>query len=218
MSVLSERQQLRIQDVLTHLAEYYAAPSPTKRSILELAFTGWFRVYAESGDPLAKELLADPNWMRRFPVLFNNSAIDRDFIRRRLAIPVHLTDERDMFWRVRTSALGEVAQYLDAAYEKAVRCDDDAERGILIDALMTVAQRDRWSAWIDHESRKLSANGPHAIGTAAALVLTDRRMLPILASALEGRPSSAPITLDVLFKLAPDVQIYFRKRARSTTA
>jgi hypothetical protein len=207
-------QQLRVQDILTHLVEYYAATNPTERRLLERTFIGWFRVHAESGDPLATELLADPNWMRRFPVMFNNSTIDRDFIRRRLSVPEHLTDERDMFWRVRTSADGEVVQYLDAAYEKAVAWDSDAERKILIDALMTVAKRDDWSASINHESRKLLADAQHPIGTAAALVLTDRCMLSALANALEGRLGRAPITLDVLFRLAPDVEMYFRKRAR----
>jgi hypothetical protein len=116
------KAQLRIQDVIKHVAEYCAETDPTERRICERAFPKWFRYFAERGCPLATELLANPNWMRRFPVLtFNNAgAIDVDFIRRRLAVPDHLTDERDIFWRVRTNAVGDVALWLDAAYEKAV--------------------------------------------------------------------------------------------------
>jgi hypothetical protein len=140
---MRRKPRLSIQDVATHVAEDHAKTNPTERRICERAFIRRFRIHAESGDPLAKELLADPTWMHRFPVLrFNNAgAIDVDFIRSRLAVPPHLTDERDIFWRVRTNALGDVAQYLDAAYEKAVTWDSDAERNTLADALMTVAKR-----------------------------------------------------------------------------
>ena len=175
MSVSRKRhQRLRIQDVVTRLVEYHAEADPTERCIIERAFIGWFRYFSGRGRPLAKELLADPNWMRRFPVLvFNNAgAIDQDFIRRRMAVPEHLTDERDMFWRVRTNAVGDVAQYLDAVYEKAVKWDSDAERDILIDALMTAAKRDDWSASVCREDQNFWARAPHAIGSAAGCALT----------------------------------------------
>jgi hypothetical protein len=231
------KPRLRIQDILTHLAEYHAETSPIERLVCERAFPEWFRYFAECGCPLAKELLADPNWMRRFPVLtFNNTGdIDLDFIRSRLAVPAHLTDERDIFWRVRTNAVGEVGQYLDAAYDKAVTWDSDAERDILIDAIMTVAKRRDWSASMLRENAKLTAAGPHAIGSAARYALTHRegltsntcermhgRLYAILevAEALEGRPfgdahrCGPPLPLDVLFKQAPEAELYFRHRAR----
>jgi hypothetical protein len=226
--------RLSIQDVATHVADYRAETSPTKRRICERAFIRWFRIHAESGDPLAKELLADPNWMRRFPALtFNNfGSIDVDFIRRRLAVPAHLTDERDIFWRVRTNALGDVAQYLNAAYEKAVTWDADAERDILIDALMTVAKRDDWSASVCREDQKFWARSPHAIGSAAGYALTVLKCLREshfytrqyavleVAEALKGRSLgdahrySLPATLDALFRQVPDIEFYFREQAR----
>jgi hypothetical protein len=223
--------RLSLQDVATHVADYRAETSPTKRRIYERAFIRWFRIHAESGDPLAKELLADPNWMRRFPVLtFNNAgAIDVDFIRSRLAVPPHLTYARDIFWRVRTNALGDVAQYLDAAYEKAVTWDSGAERDILIDALMTAAKRDDWSASVRHEDQRFWVRGPHAIGSAAGYALTQyarpgssSRQYAILevAEALKGRPLgdahrySLPATLDALFRQVPDIEFYFREQAR----
>jgi hypothetical protein len=232
------KSQLCIQEILARVSEYHAETDPTERRIHEHAFIKWFRVHAENGDPLAKELLADPNWMRRFPVLvFNNALpIDPDFIRRRFAVPEHLTDERDIFWSVRTNAVDEVAQYLDAAYEKAVTWDSDAERGILIDALMTAAKRDDWSASVRHENHKLLSGCPHAIGSAAGFALAHwkrlgdastnidayKNMYVILevAEALEGRPLGdahrylPQLPLDVLFKQLPDIELHFRQRAR----
>jgi hypothetical protein len=181
--------------------------------------------------------VADPNWMLRFPVLtFNNfGKIDVDFIRSRFAVPAHLTDERDIFWRVRTNAVGEVGQYLDAAYEKAVTWDFGAERDILIDALMTAAKRDDWSASVHRQNQKLMSGGPHAIGSAAMYALTHwegvtgdtcirayKRLYMILevVEALKGRPLgdahgySPPLLLDDLFKQVPDVEMYLRDRAR----
>jgi hypothetical protein len=186
--------QLRVQDILTHVAEYHAETNPTERRICEHAFRKWFRYYAEHGCPLAKELLADPNWLRRLPVqTFNNAgAIDQDFIRRRLAVPEHLTDERDMFWRVRTNAVGDVAQYLDAAYEKAVTWDSDAERDILIDALMTAAKRDDWSASVCREDQNFWARAPHAIGSAAGCALTVFKCLASQYARPLGHSSSPP--------------------------
>jgi hypothetical protein len=224
--------RLSLQDVATHVAEYRAETNPTEQRICERAFPRWFRYFAERGCPLAKELLADPNWMRRFPVLtFNNTgAIDVDFIRSRLAVPPHLTDERDIFWRVRTNALGDVAQYLDAAYEKAVTWDGAAERDILIDALMTVAKRDDWSASVRHEDQKFWSRGPHPIGSAAEYALTQyarplghssRQYATLeVAEALKGRQLgdahrySLPATLDALFRQVPDIEFYFREQAR----
>jgi hypothetical protein len=247
MSVSRTHQRLRIQDVATHVAEYHAETSSTERRIRERAFIRWFRYFAEHGCPLAKELLADPNWMRRrFPVLtFNNAgAIDVDFIRSRLAVPPHLTDERDVFWRVRTNALGDVAQYLDAAYEKAVALDSDAKRDILIDALMTVAKRDDWSASVCREDQNFWARAPHAIGSAAGYALTEcsrplghsspppdfppeerrfyaRQYATLeVAEALKGRPLgdahrySLPATLDALFRQVPDIELFLREQAR----
>jgi hypothetical protein len=229
---MRRKLRLNIQDVATHVAEYHAETSPTERRICERAFPEWFRYYAEQGCPLAKELLADPNWMRRFPALtFNNFGnIDVDFIRRRLAVPAYLTDERDIFWRVRTNAVGDVAQYLDAAYEKAVTWDSDAERGILIDALMTSAKRDDWSASVRREDQKFWSRGQHAIGSAAGYALTQyarqlghssRQYATLeVAEALKGGPLgdahrySLPATLDALFRQVPDIELYFRGQAR----
>jgi hypothetical protein len=235
--------QLRVQDILTHLVEYHAETDPTEQRIYERAFISWFRVHADNGDPLARELLGDPDWMLRFPVLvFNNDfPFDQHFIRRRLAVPEHLTDERDMFWRVRTNAVGAVAQYLDSAYEKAVTWDSDTERNVLIDALVTTAKRDDWSASVYRENQRLLSGGPHGIGSAAGYALTHwksfndphanaqdvhinayRKMYVVLeiAEALEGRPLGdahryAPLLpLDVLFKQLPDIELHFRERAR----
>jgi hypothetical protein len=223
------KPRLSIQDVATHVAEYYAETSPTERRICERAFPEWFRYYADQGCPLAKELLSDPNWMRRFPVTFNNAgAIDVDFIRSRLAVPPYLSDERDIFWRVRTNALGDVAQYLDAAYEKAVTWDSGAERDILADAVMTVAKRNDWSASVQRETAKLWASEPHAIGATARQVLdywvanlhVSRPMLSVLSNVLECRPAGveasarAPVSLDALFKQVPEAERYLRERAR----
>jgi hypothetical protein len=236
------KPRLSIQDVARHVAEYHSETNPTDRRIRERAFIRWFRYFAEHGCPLAKELLADPNWMRRrFPVLtFNNAgAVDVDFIRSRLAVPPHLTDTRDIFWRVRTNALGDVAQYLDAAFEKAVTWDADAERDSLIDALMTVAKRDDWSASVRREDQKFWARDSHAIGSASGYALT---VLKCLASqytppagchfytrqyailevteALKGRPLgdahrySLPATLDALFRQVPDIEFCIREQAR----
>jgi hypothetical protein len=232
------KPRLNIQDVATRVAEYHAETSRTERRILERAFPEWFRYFADRGCPLAKELLADPSWMRRFPVLtFNNFGnIDVDFVRRRLHVPPHLTDERDIFWRVRTNALGDVAQYLDPAYEKAVTWDFDAERDILIDALMTVATRDDWSASVCREDQKFwAARGSHAIGSAAGYALTVFKSLDCpperrfyarqyatleVAEALKSRPLgdahrySLPATLDALFRQVPDIELYLREQAR----
>lgn len=238
--------RLSIPDVARHVAEYRAATNPTEWRICERAFPRWFRYFAEHGCPLAKELLADPNWMRRFPVLtFSDAgAIDIDFIRSRLAVPPHLTDERDILWRVRTNALGDVAQYLDAAYEKAVMWDSDAERDILMEALMTVARRDDWSASVCREDQNFWARAPHAIGSAAGYALTEcsrplghsspppdfppeerrfyaRQYATLeVAEALKGRllgdadRYSLPATLDALFRQVPDIELYLREQAR----
>jgi hypothetical protein len=230
--------RLNIQDVAKRVAEYHAETRPTKRRTFEQAFPRWFRYFADRGCPLAKELLVDPAWMRRFPVLtFNNLGnIDVDFIRSRLAPPPYLTDERDIFWRVRTNALGDVAQYLDTAYEKAVTWDSDAERDILVDALMTVAKRDDWSASVQRENAKLRAAEPHAIGTTARHVrnhwgidaggcpgtraYVNRCAILALVDVLEGYPGSPvyqdhpPLALDDLFKQVPQAELYLRERAR----
>jgi hypothetical protein len=212
--------QLHLLEVAARVAAYYAETDPTERRICERAFIEWFRYYAERGDPLAKELLADPNWMRRFPVLtFNNFGnIDVNFIRSRLAVPAHLTDARDMFWRVRTNAVGEVGQYLDAAFEKAATWDSDAERDILIDALMTVVKRDDWSAWVVRQNQKLLSNGHHMIGAAARSVRdywrTDRKVLTHLTDLLDiglpkrmpAGPLTRPLTLDDMLADEPSTR------------
>lgn len=149
--------QLRVQDIVTHLAEYYAETNPIEQLIYERAFISWFRVHA--------------------------------------------------------------------AYKRAVKWDSPAECDILIDALMTVAKRDDWSASVLLQNQKFLAGGPHAIRDAArevrdrwgADVCANRRTLLDLANALQGLPvvqAREPITLDALFKQVRDAETYFREQAR----